>query len=54
MDLIVRKSCFNNLVWVNGFRMFFKNYKYEVCFYLDLFFECYMVMVVIIIFCKYI
>ena len=31
MDLTARKSCVNNLIWVNVLRMLFKNYKHEVC-----------------------
>lgn len=31
MDLTARKTCVNNLIWVNVLRMLFKNYKHEVC-----------------------
>lgn len=31
MDLTARKSCVNNLIWVNVLQMLFKTYKHEVC-----------------------
>lgn len=36
-----RKSCLNNVVWVNVLRMLFKNYKHEVWSYSDPFSEHY-------------